>query len=442
MSPLMMACKYGHEDAVATLLADTRVDLNAVDSMRRTALHYACIAYRISTNSWGRSEVHHVCSDNRTSIIALLVQTSPVAHDNLVLDPVDITGHTPLYVATSHGNVDAMKILLDTGRVAVDKKVKYGETPLLCASQRGDTEAVFLLLQHGADPRQGDDYGGTPLQYAARGNHEDVVRMLLQPPKADSLALDKFGRSALYEAAGCGAVSIVRMLLTHQQRDQEYYGTDEEQLLEKVSSDELEKITQLIRAGRIHPDAKGQYEYIIYWAVQEGHLGVTKALLDVGARFKAKRFAHRASLLSTAAFNGHIELVRLLLSRGHDPTFSTMDGEAPIHYAVSKGHYEIARLLLQETTAADVPKKITLLADAAGKEDGRFLELLIEHGCDPNDVDSYGQTAFRHAVKSRSATAMKRLLEKGASCDLADEDTLELVKQSWLPEILQLLQAE
>ena len=426
MSPLMMACKYGHEDIVAMLLADTRVDLNAADSEGCTALHYACRA-------------------SRTSIVGLLVRARSISHCDIVLDPVDNAGDTPLYLAAFLGNVGSMKMLLESGQVAVNRKAEYCETPLLCAAEQGDTEAVSLLLQHGADPGQADVYGETPLQRAAHGNHEDVVRMLLQQPQTDSLALDKFGRSALYVAAARGAVSIVRMLLAHQQRDQDYHGTDEERLLKRAFSEELATITRLIRGGRIDANAEGRSGSITRWAVREGHLDITKALLDAGAPVGPKESSHKPSLILIAASKGYIELVDLLLSRGH-PASSTLDLESPLHHAVSNAHYEIARLLLREITAAAVPDKPGLLALAAGKEDGRFLDLFIEHGLDPNYVDSYGQSPLRYAVKCTSVTAVERLLEKGASRDLVDEDTLgfvkQLVKHPGSTEILQLLQAE
>lgn len=135
---------------------------------------------------------------------------------------------------------------------------------------------------------------------------------------------------------------------------------------------------------------------------------------------------------------GRIDLVRLLLSRGADPAVCDWDRRAPIHYAVLGGHYEIAKLLLQETVAAGPPQQARLLADAAGVEDERFIELLIKQGYTVNHVDSDGSTPLAFAVVRQSVTGVKRLLQKGASLDLVDKRTLKRTSK----EMVKLLNAE
>uniref|UniRef100_A0A1X7SS87 Uncharacterized protein n=1 Tax=Amphimedon queenslandica TaxID=400682 RepID=A0A1X7SS87_AMPQE len=46
-----------------------------------------------------------------------------------------------------------------------------------------------------------------------------------------------------------------------------------------------------------------------------------------------------------AAFNGHTQVVTMLLEKGADVTASTVDGETALDYAEGKGHYDTATIL-------------------------------------------------------------------------------------------------
>ena len=84
-------------------------------------------------------------------------------------------------------------------------------------------------------------------------------------------------------------------------------------------------------------------------AVQAGHIEIVKLLLDSGAEPTAGFIA--------AVRAGHIEIVKLLLDSGADPTEGRCDGgarirsheEYPLHVAAATGNVEIVKLLLTHT---------------------------------------------------------------------------------------------
>ena len=50
--------------------------------------------------------------------------------------------------------------------------------------------------------------------------------------------------------------------------------------------------------------------------------------------------------LHIAAQNGYLEIVELLLEHGANPNVQDNDGRTPLHYAVENCHVDVARVLL------------------------------------------------------------------------------------------------
>ncbi|XP_063056548.1 DNA-binding protein RFXANK isoform X1 [Engraulis encrasicolus] len=104
--------------------------------------------------------------------------TIHLAKDNALLNSTDKCGYTPLMWASAFGEIDTVKLLLETG---ADPNVlaRERESALTLASSRGYADIVNLLLEKGVDVDSYDWNGGTPLLYAVRGNHIKCVFALL-----------------------------------------------------------------------------------------------------------------------------------------------------------------------------------------------------------------------------------------------------------------------
>ena len=94
--------------------------------------------------------------------------------------------------------------------------------------------------------------------------------------------------------------------------------------------------------------------------------------------------------LHLAAWQGHVDIVRLLLDRGADVNARGDGGRTPLHYAAYWGHLDV-------------------------------VELLIEEGADVTLTTEFGHTPLVTAAYSREAEgidAAERLLQHGARLDL------------------------
>jgi len=90
--------------------------------------------------------------------------------------PRQITGP---HLAAYFGLKEAMITLLENGH-DLNSKDDYGQTPLSWAAEKGHAAVVMLLLEKGVKLETKDKNGQTPLSWAAEKGHEAVVKLLLE----------------------------------------------------------------------------------------------------------------------------------------------------------------------------------------------------------------------------------------------------------------------
>lgn len=121
-------------------------------------------------------------------------------------------GRTPLYLAASQRNGDAvLRLLLEKG-ADPNLAMPNGRTPLMAAAGGGGVAMIRLLLEHKANPQAVSGTGSVALMDAAAIGDTEVVRLLLERG-VNVNARTKRNQSALAMAAGLGSEEIVRMLL-------------------------------------------------------------------------------------------------------------------------------------------------------------------------------------------------------------------------------------
>ncbi|XP_004533203.1 uncharacterized protein LOC101450626 [Ceratitis capitata] len=141
--------------------------------------------------------------------------------------------------------------------------------------------------------------------------------------------------------------------------------------------------------------------------------------------------------LNIAARNGHLEVVKLLLSFSQpcndgtgrmkrvDVNHADRDGWTPLRSASWGGHTEVVKLLILHPACkidlADKEGRTALRAAAwSGHED--ILKILIESGADVNSVDRQGRTSLIAASYMGHYDIVEILLENGANVNHLDLD--------------------
>ncbi|MBQ9738831.1 MAG: ankyrin repeat domain-containing protein [Alphaproteobacteria bacterium] len=225
---LFFAARSGHTEVVKALLtAGAEVDKPA-GRKKRTALFMAAINGHYETakalidaggdinklDGDGITPLHYVVSRGRDTGLPVFAETVKKFIDEFNPDvnvPTTVFGKTPLHMALSHGQIHAVKVLLENG-ANPNAATKDGQTPLYYAASYSLLSSAKALLSAGADVNAADVYGGTPLSTAAM--HDDVRMVkILADAGADVNKQNIYGYTALHMAVIRKDVASVAVLL-------------------------------------------------------------------------------------------------------------------------------------------------------------------------------------------------------------------------------------
>lgn len=353
------------------------------------------------------------------------------------------TGAKPLYLAAVNGDAAAIGRLLEAGEDANAVLTAEGESVLMLTAYTGNPAAVKLLLDRGADPNTQQFRGQTALMWAAAEGHADVVKLLLDrgaDPALASAASTKperrpaGGMTALLFAARQGKLEAARALLEGGADVNQVGADNTSPLLIAVVNGHYELASLLVERGANPSVADANGRSPLYAAVdlrnvqwsqapapelpQATHLAMITKLLEAGADTEVKitgKVGHRGSFdmrwsdlkggtaFSRAAWNGDIEIMRLLLARGADPKVVTEAGETALLLLAGSG-WPLGQGYLR------TPEEITAALDL----------LVNELKMDVNAATTEGVTPVIGAIFKGDNFVVQYLVDHGARLDVKD----------------------
>lgn len=148
----------------------------------------------------------------------------------------------------------------------------------------------------------------------------------------------------------------------------------------------------------------------LFRAVYNGHFEVVHELLRYRASPNARGLHAEKTALHWAMIVHERELVRLLLEYGAVPAFKDNTGLSALDVAVDKGATDLVQLFLDLGPDLDVTDS-SLLNHAVSKRHWEIARMFLEYG-----VRASGASLLA-AVQARNATTVARLLDYGANPD-------------------------
>ena len=301
----------------------------------------------------------------------LIDETDPVFHS---VAEADVSLDEMMSLACQQGKLDIVE-LLESG-AHVDYRNKAGNTPLLEACSQGHVDVARYLLDHNANidaptettsdsaltwagtlgneatvAIESDSNKDSPLTFACRKGHCDVVELLLER-NANIEYCNKEGLTPLMLAAHEGHTDVVQKLLKR---------------MPDVEHRNKDGCTALMFAAFV------------------GHVKVAAMLLDHGAKINVESDSNKDSPLTFACRKGHCDVVELLLERNANIEYCNKEGLTPLMLAALRGHTDVAQKLLERKANVNVPSASSNdipLTSACWKGHHDVVKLLLEFNSD------------------------------------------------------------
>ncbi|XAR58603.1 hypothetical protein NMG60_11014071 [Bertholletia excelsa] len=161
------------------------------------------------------------------------------------------------------------------------------------------------------------------------------------------------------------------------------------------------------------------------YAAKEQNIGTAVFLIDNGANVNLAN-DKGLSALHYAAEEGqsYLLLLQVLISKGAEVDAES-EGGAALHYAISNGHCEAVKILLDNNANPNSVRHEIFTALKLSMLSGSFecLTLLLKAGANPN-LSAHGETPLGLAVSLNQTEVIKCLLKAGANPNSTDSYNL------------------
>ncbi|KAN0069329.1 Ankyrin repeat-containing domain protein [Elaphomyces granulatus] len=284
-----------------------------------------------------------------------------------------------LYTACQMGFLEVTKILtrdLDSMDLSALLCIaaKFGRSGVV--RSQGHVDVVAELLDNLADGWAKDSSGNTPLSWAAKAGHGDVVKLLL----AKLPGREGLNRALLCATSRGDAAIMTQLLDAGADKNYAWENTTPLHLAAHNGYDDSVRLLIMRHAALNNQGIKGNTP--VADACSTGKLEPVRMLVEAGASLEIKDWMSR-SPLQRAALGNHSAIVRLLLERGVAWEVDLPECGSLVVQLVHKRYIDTVKVVL-DSAAAQVTSD--LLGECAHialrNDDTEMLLLLLDRGAD------------------------------------------------------------
>jgi len=363
----------------------------------------------------------------------------------LLTDGVDPNGlwegKPPLIAATGQRTqqVEAARLLLDAGADPNLEWVQGFPLDTACSMSPDAVEMVQLLLSAGADPNSRRYDNSTALMSASGWGNVDVIQSLLDGG-ADPALQDDTGKTALVYAQkrfNHAAIALLQSVTVPSESSERPWRSSQaklsggQRLVEAAKGGDAEYVRQLLDDGA-DVNFSDNVSTPLNSAAENGHLDVVELLLVRGANIEGRDSTGFTPLIN-AAQGEKTDLVKRLLAAGADinaKAFSS--GSNALHYCVDDGNVELVQVLIDAGIDVNLKNEsfrytpLHVAVENAYRighsNTPAILELLVKAGADISVIRTKKDKIAPIHRAMTDLPSVKKLLELGADPNQADGD--------------------
>src|SRR5229473_3256243 len=147
-------------------------------------------------------------------------------------------------------------------------------------------------------------------------------------------------------------------------------------------------------------------------------------IIELLENVHSQRSTDNATPLHLASQSGKVDVARMLIERGADPTAQSKDGETALHLASRRGNADLARMLIERGADLTAQSKYGVTALHLASQSGNVdvACMIIERGADPIAQSKDGETALHIASQLGNVGLARMLIERGADLTAQSKD--------------------
>lgn len=348
---------------------------------------------------------------------------------------------TELHELARHGELDKLRAALSSSP-SLEIRDPQGYTPLMAAvtSPHAGPDVIRCLIEHGADVNA----VSTPPAPLAK----EIAAMKeagLDTSFMDQANATPAGQSVLALAIDHASLEEIRLLVSSGADvtwcDENGYSVLLKALYSNLtaSADRQRSMLEYLIAAGAPLDCVSDYgESVLTVAAGRPDLELVKLFLDRGADPSVLRWN---DVFRAIAFGTPDELQTLL--RTASPLEDVDSGDrTPFLFAVHCGKWELARLLLEHGCKRSATGRVgtTAVGYAIEGHQPHVLQWLLASGWELRQpVDQFGASPLRHAVQYDCPECVRTLTEAGADIEEQDEYGFDLMHEASSPEVIWIL---
>uniref|UniRef100_A0A8C2UT80 Transient receptor potential cation channel subfamily A member 1 n=1 Tax=Chinchilla lanigera TaxID=34839 RepID=A0A8C2UT80_CHILA len=306
-----------------------------------------------------------------------------------------------LHHAAGEGELELMKMIISGSSCEVLNVMdNYGNTPMHWAAENNQVESIKFLLSRGANPNLRNSSMMAPLHIAVQGMHNEMAKVLTEHSSTNVNLEGENGNTAV--------------MIT-------------------CAKDNSEALEILLKKGAKLCKSNKWGDFPVHQAAFSGAKKCMELILKFGEEDGYSRQSHinfvnnkQASPLHLAVQSGNLEMIKMCLDNGAHIE-KTENGKCmALHFAATQGATEIVKLMISSYSgSSDIVNALdgnheTLLHRASLFDHHELADYLISVGADINITDSEGRSPLVLATASASWNIVNLLLSKGAKVDIKD----------------------